>query len=151
MRRAHLLFQTPLKQCLADYAKLTVHGFNDELLATFLENLNGVIQAQGNKAMAYNDYTVTEMDQSWRMDKVAEDLKWGLSHEFSFFSPYNQARASKALGEIGYKNTEVIDLWLKDIHKKLEDDGTVKFTANPDFQSIVYGGMKGFNPKHYVF
>jgi hypothetical protein len=43
MRRAHLLFQTPLKQCLADYAKLTVHGFNDELLATFLENLNGVI------------------------------------------------------------------------------------------------------------
>lgn len=66
--------------------------------------------------MVYNDYAITEMDQSWRMEKVAEDVKWGLSHEFAFFSPKNMARASKALGEIGYKNTEVIDLWLKNLH-----------------------------------
>lgn len=43
MRRAHLLFQTPIKQCLTDYAKLTINGFNDEMLATFLENFNGVL------------------------------------------------------------------------------------------------------------
>jgi hypothetical protein len=89
MRRAHLLFQKPIKQCLTDYAKSTVHGFNDERLATFLENLNGVIQAGGNRPLSYADYQITEMDQSWRMEKVAEDLKWALSHEFAFFSPAN--------------------------------------------------------------
>lgn len=130
---------------------MTTHGFNDELIATFLENFNGVIQAGGNNPMVYDDYSITEMDQSWRMEKVAEDLKWGLTHEFAFFSPANQGRAAKALGEIGYKNTEVIDLWLKNLHQKLADDGTIKFTSVPEFEKVVYGGMKGFNPKHYVF
>lgn len=151
LRRAHFLFQTPVKQCLIDYTKMSVHGFNDEMLATFLENFNGVLQAQGNKPMVYNDYSVSEMDQSWRMEKLAEDIKWGLTHDFAFFSPANQARASKALGEIGYKNTEIIDSWLKNLHQKLNENGEVKFSENPEFETIVYGGIKGFNPRHYVF
>jgi len=101
--------------------------------------------------MVYNDYSVSEMDQSWRMEKLAEDIKWGLTHDFAFFSPANQARASKALGEIGYKNTEIIDSWLKNLHQKLNENGEVKFSENPDFETIVYGGIKGFNPRHYVF
>lgn len=40
---ANVLYQEPLKTVLSDYAKLSVHGFNDQLVAQFCENLNGVI------------------------------------------------------------------------------------------------------------
>jgi hypothetical protein len=46
-------------------------------------------------ARVYNDYTLPEMDISWRMDKVAEDIKFGLTHDSSFFSPKNMARSSR--------------------------------------------------------
>lgn len=130
---------------------MTTNGFNDELLATSLENLYGVIQAQGNRPIVYTDYTITEMDQSWRMDKVAQDVKFGLTHESVFFSPKNMARSSRALAEIGYKNTEVISAWLTHLQQKLEEDGTTKYTSVPDFESVVYGSMKNFTPRYYVF
>jgi hypothetical protein len=41
---------------------MTANGFNEELLVAFLENLNGVIQARGNKPRVYTDYTLAEMD-----------------------------------------------------------------------------------------
>jgi hypothetical protein len=46
------------------------------------------------------------------MDKIAEDIKFGLTNETVFFSPNNMARSSRQLGELGYKNTELISIWL---------------------------------------
>lgn len=42
-RLANVLYQEPLKTVLSDYAKLSVNGFNDKLVAQFCENLNAVI------------------------------------------------------------------------------------------------------------
>jgi hypothetical protein len=56
------------------------------------------------------------MDQSWRMDKIASDISFALNSENNaFFSAKNMARSSRKLGELGYKNTELIDLWLKSL------------------------------------
>ena len=53
------------------------------------------------------------MDSNWRMDKVAEDLKFALKDNPNiFFSPYNMARVSREVGELGYKNNEVLSAWL---------------------------------------
>jgi len=47
------------------------------------------------------------------MNKVAEDVKFGLTNEAVFFSPKNMARSARSLGEIGYKHTEIVSLWLE--------------------------------------
>jgi hypothetical protein len=83
------------------------------MLATSLENLKSVLEARGNQPRVYADYSLSEMDQSWRMDKVASDINFALSPENNiFFSAKNMARTSRSLGDIGYKNTEIIENWL---------------------------------------
>lgn len=37
----------------------------------------------------YADYSLSEMDNSWRMEKVAEDLKFGLTNDNAYFSLVN--------------------------------------------------------------
>ena len=39
------------------------------------------------------DYSATELDQSWRMSKLVEDIKIGLKEE-TFVSPYHLGRLS---------------------------------------------------------
>jgi len=96
MRSSHLLYQTPVQQVLSEYNKLTARGFNCDVLATSLEHLSNVIQARGNRPHAFADYTLSEMDQSWRMEKVASDIIFALNPENNtFFSPHNMARASR--------------------------------------------------------
>jgi hypothetical protein len=55
----------------------------------------------------FADYSIAEMDQSWRMEKIDLDLKFALTSDNSFFSPTNMGRISRKLGEVGYKNTEL--------------------------------------------
>jgi hypothetical protein len=43
------------------------------------------------------------------MQKLVDDLKHGLSED-QFFSPTHLARVNQELGEIGYKNAELIPL-----------------------------------------
>ena len=72
--------------------------------------------ALGNHPVRTNDYTLSEMDQSWRLDKVTEDIKFGLNPNPNvFFSPYNLAKVARNLGEIGYKNNEVMPMWFNKI------------------------------------
>jgi hypothetical protein len=47
------------------------------------------------------------------MEKLASDIKFGLTNEFAFFSPKNMGRTARALAEFGYKNTDVISTWLE--------------------------------------
>jgi hypothetical protein len=57
------------------------------------------------------------------MDKVASDINFALSPENNiFFSTTNMARTSRSLGEIGYKNTEIIENWLKRTENLLNED-----------------------------
>ncbi len=79
---------TPIKACLQEYAKISTKGFNCEVLAESLKRLNQAIAATGQSAQAMNDLTITELDRSWRMDKVSEDIKFGLDPNPNvFFSP----------------------------------------------------------------
>jgi hypothetical protein len=113
MQSSHLLYQAPIKQVLSEYNKLTGRGFNCEILANSLEHLTKAIEARGNKPRVYVDFTLSEMDQSWRMDKVASDINFALNKDNNtFFSSHNMARTSRKLGELGYKNTEMIENWL---------------------------------------
>lgn len=101
---------------LSEYNKLTAQGFNCNVLANSLEHLQNAIEARGNKPRVYADFSLSEMDQSWRMDKIASDISFALNSENNvFFSAKNMARSSRKLGELGYKNTELIDIWLKSL------------------------------------
>lgn len=86
----------PIKQCLNEYSRLSRGGFDCDLLAQSLTRLNHVVVALGNNPLTFSDYTLSEMDQSWRMDKLAEDIKFGLDPNPNiFFSPYNMAKVSR--------------------------------------------------------
>ena len=113
MRTAILNSQTPVRLILSEYNKLTSRGFNCEVLANSLEHLQTTLHARGNSPKVYADYSSSEMDLSWRMEKVAMDLKFGLTSENAYFSSNNMGRISRNLGEIGYKNTELISLWVE--------------------------------------
>jgi ferritin-like metal-binding protein YciE len=45
MRLAHVQFQQPIVEVLSEYNKMTVNGFNDRIISTFLEEFNKVIEA----------------------------------------------------------------------------------------------------------
>ena len=66
-----LTTQTPVKQVLSEYNKLTQRGFDCEVLASALEHLHTTLHARGNRPKVFADYSVSEMDQSWRMEKIA--------------------------------------------------------------------------------
>ena len=94
------------------------------------------------------------MDQSWRMAKVSEDIKFGLDpNPTIFFSPYNMASVARNLGELGYKNTEVMPLWFDKIEAMLARVGVQDHVAgaNVDFSQAMFGGLKGFKPRHYIY
>lgn len=85
------------------------------------------------------------------MDKVASDINFALKQENNtFFSPYNMARASRQLGHLGYKNTELIENWLQNLPSIL-NGANQNATAMPDFESVVFGSFKNFKPRHYIF
>jgi hypothetical protein len=110
--------QTPLKDILMTYNELVnkpTGGFSQEAVAATLENLAKTLRARGWKGRPHGDYSTEELDQSWRMSSLVEDLEFGL-REDQFFSPVLLARTSLALGELNYKNTEL----LPQIFKKLQ-------------------------------
>ena len=77
-----------------------------------------------------NDLTLSEMDQNWRFDKVTEDVRFGLDPNPNvFFSPYNMAKVSRELGQLGYKNTELMPLWFDKIDAMLERPTTEDYIA----------------------
>ena len=113
---ASLLTSTqPVKSLLSEYNKLSERGFSGDVLATSLERLDQLILARGNQPRVYADLSVPEMDQSWRMNKVAEDIKFGLSNPHANFTPAAMARVSRSLGSLKYKNSELVPLWLNKI------------------------------------
>ena len=51
---------------------------------------------------------------------MTEDIRFGLDPNPNvFFSPYNLAGVSRELGELGYKNTELMPMWFDKIESML--------------------------------
>ena len=120
MEMSAMMSQEPIKTCLEEYSTLTHRGFSCEILAESLKRLNQTVAAIGNMPLTFNDYTLSEMDQSWRMDKIADDLKYGLDpNPNAHFSPHNLARVSRELATLGYKNSQVYHLWFHKLDSML--------------------------------
>ena len=103
-----------------------------------------------------NDYDRFTIDRSWRMDKVAEDIKFGLTdNPNAFFSPYNMATVSRELGDLGYKNSEIIPLWFDKLDALMRRDEQtfeeVHAAAQVSYDQAVFGSMANFKPRHYVY
>ena len=154
MKASPLTSMAPLKICLAEYSKMTVGGFDCHLLAKSLGLLNAAISSRGNKPRLWSDYALHELDTSWRFEKVLADIKFGLGGSAGddphsvFFSAANMADVSRQLGELGYKNTELLPLWFAKIDAMLAD----KYVQDSvSFEQAVFGGMKGFVPRHYIY
>lgn len=75
MTQAHVNSQTPLKDILRYYNDLTVRGFNGEVVVNALEILNQALIARGHRARVMGDYSINELDNSWRMQKLIDDIK----------------------------------------------------------------------------
>lgn len=151
-RNAIIYSITPLKDILKAYNELTQRGFNSEATVETLKNIGGVMRARGYKGRVQGDYSTNELQQSWRMQKLIDDLKFGLRPD-QFFSAHHLAQTSLSLADIGYKSTEVIPLIFEKINVLLDERqlGVKTEQKELNFQDAVYGGPKGFVDRHYVF
>jgi hypothetical protein len=43
-----------------------------------LQTVNKALRARGQEARTMGDYTISDLDQSWRMQKLIDDIKIGL-------------------------------------------------------------------------
>ena len=63
------------------------------------------------------------------------------------------ANTAKQLGEIGFKDTKLIQKYLDKLNQMLtEREQNLPKSKQPlNIENVVYGGYKSFIPKHYVF
>lgn len=157
MEMAQLQSSTPIRHILNLYENITRKGFDDYTLAESLKRLNQTLQARGNMPRTYSDLSTSEMEINWRFDKVAEDLKYALTDKPTRpFTPYNLARVARELGIMGYKNTEIIPIWLDRVNglyrRTVGIDPFVDYEeAKIPLEDSMYGGAEGVVAKHYIF
>jgi len=124
------------------------------VLAESLKRLNQTVAALGNDPLSFSDLSLSEMDQSWRLEKVTEDLRFGLDPKPNvFFSPHNLATVARELGTLGYKNTELMPLWFDKIEALLGAPSSEALIAGAavSFDQARFGGQKNFVPRHYIY
>ena len=119
-RNAIVYALTPLKEILKAYNELTQRGFNSEATVETLKNISAVLRARGYKGRVQGDYSTTELDHSWRMQKLIDDMKFGLRPD-QFYSAHHLAQTSLNLGDIGYKNTELIPMMFEKLNVMLDE------------------------------
>lgn len=120
MATAPLMTETPVKLILTEYNNLSSQGFDGRIISQTLEHLVQNVHGRGQKPRVFTDYSLPELDTSWRMSKVAEDLKYALTSD-QFFSSHLMAKSARLLGELGYKNTEILPLWFQKIERVIEE------------------------------
>jgi hypothetical protein len=87
------------------------------------------------------------------MSKVAEDLKYALTSD-KFFSSNLMAKSARLLGELGYKNTEILPLWFEKINRVLkehEKKEIPEIDIHELFNTAIYGSSFNLKPRHYVY
>ena len=79
-------------------------------------------------------------------------MKFGLRPD-QHFSAHHLAQTSLNLGDIGYKNTELIPMIFDKLNVMLDERqlGVKTEQHELSFRDAVYGGAKGFVDRHYVF
>lgn len=121
MATAPLMSETPVKLILSEYSKMSSQGFDGRIMSQSLEHLLQVVQGRGNKPRVFADLSIEELDTSHRMTKVVEDLKFALTTD-QYFSSHLMAKSARILGELGYKNTQLLPLWFEKIDRMLQED-----------------------------
>lgn len=63
------------------------------------------------------------------------------------------ASVARNLGEIGYKNTEIMPLWFNKIEAMLaaKDNEDYIEGAKVSFEQAMFGGLKNYKPRHYIY
>lgn len=59
------------------------------------------------------DYGLKEMDSSWRMARLADDMIWSFGHERNEIVPHHLGLALNSMAEVGYKNSKLIEAGFK--------------------------------------
>ena len=88
------------------------------------------------------------------MDKLTNDIKFGLDPNPNiFFSPYNLADVSRQLGDLGYKNTDLMPLWFDKLESMLKQHSEQSYIegARVPFEQAMFGSQKGFVARHYIY
>ena len=78
------------------------------------------MNARGNKPKVYDDYSLREFDISWRMHLLADHIKIGLDDD-QYFNHFFMANSSKKLGEIGFKDTVIIQKYFDKLKQMLTE------------------------------
>lgn len=120
MQSSFVNSRRPLKNILYHYNKAAVRGFESSLVAKTLEQLNTALKARGNHPRAYEDYSTHEFDISWRMQMLSEHIKEALGDRM-YFNHHFLGLTSRQLGEIGYKDAELIQKFFDKLHKMIAD------------------------------
>jgi hypothetical protein len=141
-----------LKDILFHYNKASHRGFDPALVSNTLEQLKLAFRARGNKPRVYDDYSDRELDISWRMHLISDHIQVGLADE-QYFNHFFMANTAKQLGEIGFKDTKLIQKYFDKLNQMLtEREQNLPKSKQPlNIENVVYGGYKSFIPKHYVF
>jgi hypothetical protein len=64
------------------------------------------------------------------------------------------ANTARHLGELGYKNTELIPLWFDKIDRMLKEDPAseiLEIDTNELFNTAIYGSFLNQKPRHYIY
>ena len=107
MQATFVVSQSPLKDLLFWYQKAAVRGFDHKLITMTLEQIRNTLRGRGNMPRVWEDYTLREFDTSWRMQDLAGHIRAGLDDDL-YFNHYFLGSASRLLGEIGYKDVDLI-------------------------------------------
>jgi hypothetical protein len=86
------------------------------------------------------------------MQTLAGHIKTALSDQV-YFNHYFLGQASRQLGEIGYKDTDIIQKYFDKLHNMLDEreSDQLKPRRPLDFEEVVYGSFQNFLPKHHIF
>mmetsp|Transcript_31265 Transcript_31265/g.47848 ORF Transcript_31265/g.47848 Transcript_31265/m.47848 type:complete len:320 (+) Transcript_31265:247-1206(+) len=152
MQSAFMTSSSPLKEILYHYNQASEKGFNASLLATTLDQIKMALRGKGTFGRAYDDYTLRELDISWRMQVLGGHIKTALSDKL-YFNHYFLGQASRQLGDIGYKDVEIIQKGIEKLELMLKErENGKKFFRDPlTFHEAVYGTYLNFVPRHYVY
>jgi len=151
MQSAFMNSRNPIKDILYHYNKAATKGFDASLVNTTLNQLNQSFKGRGNKPRVYDDYSTREFDQSWRMHQLTGHIKLALSDEL-YFNHYFMAQTSRQLGELGHKDTEIIQKYFDKLNQMLDEREIDQRHRKPlDYERAVYGSYMNILPRHYIF
>jgi hypothetical protein len=110
----------PLKDILIHY-QLTSNqlGPEPEILSQTFLILGRCFKSREKYFRNYNDYDQNDLLNSYRLFNLVEDFKYFLTYENSFITYEQIANSLIGLRDCGYKNTQLIELVIKNIKKFL--------------------------------